>query len=202
MYMQRHVRVYHAGQHRFFDDLVNYCLSHALFGAAVLSHRDGLGFDPRDWLQLEGSTSLAGAHLIFRPGELLDALICDDRPTMLQFREEQVDDWAGPPNRQPRLLLAQAAYAAFVHYYESALDQMKTAHGNDPAAWPGVLRFGWAIRNAFAHDGQILFKNPNAAPVTWRGLTYGPRHNGQRVLYVDLMPADLVILMDEMDAAF
>lgn len=99
-------------------------------------------------------------------------------------------------------MMAPALFASFVHYYESAVDDMGVAHGTDPTAWPGVLRFGWAVRNAFAHDGKILFKNPNAAPATWRGLTFGPQDNGRQILYTDLMPADIVILMDEMDREF
>jgi hypothetical protein len=80
-------------------------------------------------------------------------------------------------------------------------DALRAAHGGEQEKWPPVLRFGWAVRNAFAHDGKILFKNPNATSVTWRGFTYGPPDNGHQILYTDLMDADVIILMEEMDDA-
>ena len=63
--------------------------------------------------------------------------------------------------------------------------------------WPGVIGFARVVRNAVAHGGSIKI-NPNATPVTWHHLSYGPAENGKQIIGTDLIFGDLMILMFEL----
>ena len=73
----------------------------------------------------------------------------------------------------------------------------------DAVNWPPTLNFARVVRNAIAH-GKINIRNPNAPPVTWRGLTYSYADSGKDVITQDFGLGDLVGLMldanDELDA--
>jgi hypothetical protein len=93
-------------------------------------------------------------------------------------------------------------HAAFVHYYESVLAQIEGAFGRRRShwhTWPDVVRFGMVVRDAFTHGGTLEIRDPKAPPVTWRRLVYSYSANGRVLLYHDLHPADLIVLMEEMD---
>ena len=57
-----------------------------------------------------------------------------------------------------------------------------------------------ATRNSVAHKNEVFFRNPAAAPVTWRGLMYSPGDNGRKVLNGDFCAADFICLMTDLDA--
>ncbi len=180
-------------------------VSLATFGAAVLAYqRQPSIYGVADRFSIGGSKGLAGFDLVFMPSTLLQALVADERPTILEFEQVPIIEWGMEPRREPRRVPAVVIQAAFVHYYESVLEAIEAAHGSSREwhKWPDVLRFGRAVRNAFTHDGRVYAPNRTAPAATWRGLTYGPAQHGREVIYNDLFPADLVILMEEMDAAF
>lgn len=93
--------------------------------------------------------------------------------------------------------------AAFATYYESQLAAIKTKFTHTTTNWPSELNFARVVRNAISHNGQIHFENLNAAPVTWRGLTFGPADNGRAVFDWEdgVGIGELILLFEDMDKA-
>jgi hypothetical protein len=197
------VRIYEDGQHRFFDDLVGMLVTYIAFGATMQAYRGAnLDFADGGLLILRGRPNISGFDLRIDANDFLGPVNGGQFPSRLEFKQEAVEPYAGPLP-VPARLLASTFHAGFVHYYESVVRGIESKHGRAQAGWPPVLNFGRVVRNAFTHR-VVNFANPKAAAVTWRGITYSPADNGTNrgVLYKDLMPADLVLLMEEMDAAF
>jgi hypothetical protein len=192
---------YASGQHRFFDDLVNWLVAMASFAVAAWEYSGGSGrFRADEPMNLAGK--LIDFDLLLRPSSLIDAVVADQRPNRIQLEEfPRLHFPDRAPRTEPRRILGTIIQAAFVHYYETLVESIRATHGRSTSAWPAVLNFGRVIRNGFTHGGRIAFDNPRAAPVSWRGLTYGPGDNGRPILYADLMPADIILLMEEMDLA-
>lgn len=93
-------------------------------------------------------------------------------------------------------LVAQAAY---LRYYERERERFDE-QGLSVVAWPEVWKFGWAVRNAFAHNA-IRWRDTRIASVSWRGVTYSEKDEGRQVMFRDLALGDIVVLMSEMDGA-
>jgi hypothetical protein len=205
VYVADQVRVYSAGQHRFFDDLYNMLVCYIAFGSAAQAYNGG---DPTfaglDRVGLGGRA--CGVELLVRPSTILPPILEDRRPDRIELIELPFAiDWSTVPGsrgrQEPRRVLTPVIHAAFVHYYESVLDEIECNHGPSRTwhQWPEVLRFGRTVRNAFTHGGVVHVTDPKAPVSSWQGVTYGPAQNGHQVLYTDLMPGDLVLLMEEMD---
>ena len=78
---------------------------------------------------------------------------------------------------------------------------MELNHGSDPQGWPMIWNFARVIRNAFAHEGKITFRNPTAPSVSWRTLSYSPANNDRQILYQDVTAVEVILLMQDMDAS-
>ena len=84
-------------------------------------------------------------------------------------------------------------------YFESIVDLLVAAEGRDWTQWSsGTTRFGYQVRNAVAHSGQVHFNNPKALSVSWRGIKYSPNQNGQKV-FDDIATVEFILLMEEID---
>jgi hypothetical protein len=90
-------------------------------------------------------------------------------------------------------------FNAFVQYFEANRHRAEAKYGNSTQTWPATWNFGRIVRNAFAHGGKINISNPGASPVVWRTLTYAAAQNGRQLLYQDLTPVEVILLMEEMD---
>jgi len=89
--------------------------------------------------------------------------------------------------------------AAFVNFYESILDTIKSKFPGSPDPnWPAVLNFARIIRNSYSHGGRISFQNAQASSVTWRGLSYSPIDNG-RFIHDKIFVVEIIELMKEMN---
>jgi len=67
-------------------------------------------------------------------------------------------------------------------------------------SWPPVWNFARVVRNAMSHGGQLAIED--RAQVSWKRLSYSDADNGRRrIINVDLWPADLIILVEEMQRA-
>lgn len=91
--------------------------------------------------------------------------------------------------------LGQALLTNFVEEQKSFL---KEKHGA-VAKWPPVWNFARVIRNAMAHGGSIRIDDNTK--VEWKRLRYSKGENGRRIINVDIWPADLFILIKEMEQA-
>ena len=98
-------------------------------------------------------------------------------------------------------LLTKLLIAFLVEFFENYRAWLdKTVQANTPAEWPNVWQFARVVRNAAAHN-TVNITNPNFKPVSWYSLTYGLEQNGRVILGPDLAPADIIILIIEMDEA-
>jgi hypothetical protein len=143
-----------------------------------------------------------GKGLVIYPHTLLDELFADRWPTKLVVDEEPVQV---PVSAILSLgVLERPLYALeqsmFVNYFERERPQIEAKYGVDTTCWPADWNFARIVRNSVAHKNEVFFRNPAAAPVTWRGLTYSPPGNGRKVLNGDLWAADLIYLMTDLYA--
>jgi hypothetical protein len=84
----------------------------------------------------------------------------------------------------------------FFERYNQWLNEKYGRHSTE--IWHPTLNFARVIRNAAAH-GSIKFLNPNAAPVSWRDLTYSPADNGKQVIGAEIQLGEVLALMFETD---
>ncbi|MCG6207030.1 hypothetical protein LPW26_20490 [Rhodopseudomonas sp. HC1] len=91
--------------------------------------------------------------------------------------------------------LGQSLLTTFV---EDKKPLLKTVFGK-PAAWPPIWNFARVVRNAMSHGGKIRIDD--GATVRWRRLEYSELDNGREIVNVDLWPADLFVLIREMEDA-
>lgn len=88
-------------------------------------------------------------------------------------------------------------HANFLQFYIKGEAALRGTVGDD-WRWGSNWRFGWAIRNALAHDGSIYFSNHRKPAVQWDGLRYDHTDNGYPVFENDIGAADLILLMIDM----
>ena len=106
---------------------------------------------------------------------------------------------SAPPLNAVQRILGSAYEHAFLSYFENIRDEIEAKYGDKVLRWPAEIQFGRVVRNAFGHGGKITWTKPPLVPVSWRGLTYSPAHQGQQVVYNDLSQGDLTILMLDID---
>lgn len=195
-------RVYEAAKHRFYDDIFNITVAMIGYGVASQVHRGvAVNFNDGRRTIFRGRPTVSGIDMFIDAKDLYGPLEHNTRPSQIEFVTEEPEPFIGSPE-EPRLILGPIIQTGFVHYYESVKDAIEGRRGGDSSKWPDVLRFGRVVRNAFTHDGKVDIRNPKADPVKWRGLTYSYSDNGREILYVDLLPADVFVLMEEMDREF
>jgi hypothetical protein len=204
------VRVYRADHHRFFDDLFSLLVTYISFGCAVQAYKGG---DPtlRSSKRVRLQGRVVGTDLEIPPDEIISPILEDRRPEVIQFIDlgfhpawSRGDGSRSP--QEPKRALAPAFRAAFVHYYESVLPLIVERWGRHRAhwhQWPDVLRFGAAVRDDFVHGRPFGKPKPGAPSSTWYGLVHDPANTPDKVfvMFEDLMEADVVFLMEEMDDA-
>ncbi|MBB5047928.1 hypothetical protein HNR60_002685 [Rhodopseudomonas rhenobacensis] len=91
--------------------------------------------------------------------------------------------------------LGQSILTTFVENQKPFL----TATYGKVANWPSVWNFARVVRNAMAHGGKIRIDDK--AQVQWQRLSYSEADNGKPIINIDLWPADLFILIKEMEKA-
>jgi hypothetical protein len=191
--------------HGFFDDLVAVFASYAALGQALQASRFDVAepYEAADYIWIQGSPRVSNLEFRFFPADLLQILANDGWPSVLEVHHVPIADHS--PTRPVTLtglrgIYGQVIQSAFVHYFESFRPKLETRYGQSPQAWPAAWNFARVLRNAFSHGGRIHFLNSNAASVQWRTLNYGPADNGQMILFRDITPVEVVLLMDEIDS--
>lgn len=92
-------------------------------------------------------------------------------------------------------------FPIFTEFYENHLGEIRSCYGDAAAKWPTIWQFARIVRNAMAHGSHIDITNPNAAPVSWKGLSYGPAQNGRKIFGADIEVGDILMLMFLMSSA-
>jgi len=97
--------------------------------------------------------------------------------------------------------MARLVGDTFLSYYERHVDAVESIWGREGKGnWPSAWQFGWAMRNACAHNGLIFFKRKDHPGVSWRNLKFDYGDNNRRVLFNEITGVELILLMEEMDA--
>lgn len=158
--------------------------------------------DPKYYMQFEACT--LPVALTWYPQESLIAIAANTWPAVITLLENTThprNPTFGIGSQGVKNIHGLALQAAFVRFYEGCKELVEAKFGADPAKWPPEWNFGRVIRNAFAHGGTLTFKNPNAAEVSWRGLTYKATDHGRQVIFNDMNFVEVVTLMEDMNAA-
>jgi hypothetical protein len=197
-------QIYTSEGHRFFDNLVTFVASIASLGTAIELQKSTSArpYGPKDYLTLSGLPNVAGCEFRIFPAPILSEILANRWPTTLSVDEVPI---CSAPQIHPIWLTGiQGVHGsmianAFVQYFEATRDAVENKYTKNTQVWPSIWNFGRTVRNAFSHGGTVNIVNTNAAPVTWRTLTYGHAQNGRRLLYQDITSVELIILMREMD---
>lgn len=197
-------RIYTPQAHAFFDNLVSFIASVTSLGMAfeVQASHPVHPFTPNQYLALAGLPAVAGCEFHIYAGPVLVDLLANRWPVRLVIDEAPISQV--PPKYQTWLTGLQGVHgsmisSAFVQYFEANRSRAAAKYGTNPQGWSSTWNFGRVVRNAFAHGGVINITSATAPPVTWRGLSYGSSQNGRQLLYQDLTPVELIILMEDMD---
>lgn len=197
--------MYTPQSHRFFDNLVSFVAGVSSLGLAFQA-QGGLPTHPfgtNDYIAIVGTSHVAACELHVFPAPILSTLLANQWPTRIEIHEIPINQ--APPCHPITLTGMQGVHgsmisSAFVQYFESNRSAVESKYSTNVQAWPAAWNFGRVVRNALAHKGIISIQNPNAAPISWRTLTYGPAENGRQLLYQDLTAVELILLMEDMDS--
>lgn len=104
-------------------------------------------------------------------------------------------------------ILTSVTTMLFKKFFESHKQWIRDNCHEDTEQWPEIFRFGWAVRNAFAHDGKIDIRDKRNGvarrPVVWAGVSLTKADNGANIIGPILEPGDLINLLfeisDELD---
>lgn len=195
--------VFEEGVHSFYDDLITFLVSMTGLGTSMLIQGNpGASFTWNiDHLYtIKGNKKVSGVQFDFKPVTLLDPIINNTYPKKIEIIESKVDNYMAS-NIINGLQRVQASMieASFVHYFETFRVQVETKYGSSNILWPPVWDFARVVRNAFSHGGVIEIRNPNSTTVSWKGLSYNHSNNGENIMYTDITPVEVILLMEELD---
>lgn len=189
----------------FFDDMLAFLFALASMNKAVKcpSGDPMTGYQPADFIVIEGSP-VTNSDIFFYPYELFKTIQENKWASIVRLEKAPLSR-----NRSPNPewlsgfsgVLGSLLQAVFVHFYDLSRTKMEEIFGTDEEVWPDIWKFGKAVYRAFTNENRLHFPDKNATAVTWKTLIYGPPDNGRQLLYNDLMPADLLFLMEEMSTS-
>ena len=130
----------------------------------------------------------------------LELAIADTIPNSIAIAVCQSSDPALPVKLRGS---QQAIYnsiitSVFVEFFENNVDWLVGNVNSDRSKWPPIWNFARIVRNAMSHGGTINIDSPLAQPASWYSLTYGPAQNKRAIFGVDLVFADIFVLLLEM----
>jgi len=199
---------YLEAEHGFFPELVRLAISLSAVGIAFELHKTGTAkpYGPGQTMVLEGKRGVSGLEIHFCPDLLYRRLLSPTgrQPRFMKVLKKTI---AKSPQDHPiklskvQLLMARLVGDAFVSYYERHLNVVESIWDKEKKGnWPSVWKFGWAMRNACAHNGLIYFTYKDHPAVSWENLKYDYYDNDRRVLFDEITGVELILLMEEMDA--
>lgn len=188
----------------YFDDLATYVIYLVSTGLTFEIYITGKAGAYKKNHSIKLDAKQIGKSLIIYPYETLNSLFeGGEWPQEIDIHEEVREK---PPsdvkmNLGPlKIPNARILSSIFGNFYERNVRTVRGKFGNDVQIWPDTWNFGRVVRNALYHDGCILIHNQQARPVEWNTLSYSYADNGKQIIYTDLFPADIILLMMEMDS--
>lgn len=144
------------------------------------------------------------ADVVFRTHGLLHSVSRNSWPTVLQIEvyppsssTSQVRNDMVLQSKSMSTFITRQLGNCFIHFYESTVDQVKSAFGNQPRNWPPEWRLAWMLRNAIAHGDRWTLNDLSFPDGTWRSIKVTPSNNGE--LWFDLSRhfggGDMLLLM-------
>lgn len=188
-----------------FDDLVMTWLNLTTYMFATQAIRTGdASIGPSVPFQVNCRTS-STVYCVY-PFDILSSVAEAQWPKTLRiFKNVKFDrvEATGEISGDSHLRLVEHIVAgSFVRYYESRIRAIRETFGSDTADWPDPWGFAWMLRNAWAHDGLISFRNQNHVPVSWRSVSVGPDNAGVSPILDRLIGVgDIIALYLELDEA-
>lgn len=179
-------------------------------GLEVTKYGSMTELKPNYVMGFEGNPKGTNEILIFEPYDLINSVLVDAWPSLLEF--EEIPYVQGKILRkksrnelcfhgeQLSLIQKLIVMSNFVYYYESVKDLIENKYGTEPIRWPDTLKFARVIRNAFAHGGRIEIRNNALPPVRWKNYSYSYQDNGKQILPNDLNIPEIIVLLKEMDS--
>lgn len=197
-------KIFKQSQHSFFDHLAPFLISVSTLHqtVSIFVHEISAPLQSNDKLTFKGSF-VSNKHMSFIPYNVLRLVSKDQWPTEIKliFTDDYIGEKPDTWIESPKNMVSLSISSAFVSYFEYIKEIVKDKYGNDCNHWPEVLNFGRVIRNSFSHKGIINFYKENAPSVKWRNLEYSYNDNGRAVLFNDITPVEVVLLMEEIDLA-
>lgn len=200
---------YRESDHGFFPELVRLVVSLSAVGIGLELHKTGTAkpYGPSQPMVLEGKSGASDLEIHFFPFPLYNSLLSPMVGQQPRFMTVIKKTIARSPPEHPikfsniQLLMAKLVGDAFVSYYERHIDVVESIWGKEKNGnWPSEWRFGWAMRNAFAHNGLIYIRRKEHPGVSWKNLKYDYSDNNRQVLFDEITGVELILLMEDMDA--
>ncbi len=188
---------------KFFYEMVVFFGAFSALGSGLIAQHGGSVrcFRPGECIKILGSSHVSNEELLFCPYDIFNPILAGGWPGIIEIRFEPIIK-AKPASFKKitgiRRLHMTLIQIAFINYFEKTKPIIKNKYGTN---WPPVWNFASVIRNALAHGGRIRIDDPDAKRVSWMTLTYSPLDNGKQIMYQDIRPVELILLMVEMDSA-
>lgn len=197
------MKTYKRSVHRFFDEL-SACLISTMGVCIACEAYMNKGMtkaptEPKYYLSLDGDK----VTFHWECFDAMQSVMNDSWPEELIFHENVSlisSDVKKYENHGFKKLAATNISFAFISYYESQIEHIKSKFGKGSESWPEVWNFARIVRNALSHNGQIHIKNVSASSVSWSGFTYGYPNNGRSIVFSDLGFVEFILLMEDMDS--
>ncbi|MFA1674259.1 hypothetical protein ACDY97_16150 [Rhizobium mongolense] len=175
---------------------------HGFFGLTEIYNNDGKGAQPwshDDVAIFDGAAS--DVRLVWSPHETVWPMTINAWPPKIDFIVYNAEPI--PTGSALTLgVLEQYTYglgqALITNFYENQRASLKAQYGS-VRHWPAVWDFARVVRNAMSHGGKISIDDDTR--VSWNGLHYCASDNGRAIINRDLWPADLFILLKDLEAA-
>lgn len=140
-------------------------------------------------------------RLVWSPHHVVVPMLLNAWPVTVEFQSFSADPI--PPGSVLNLGVVEhfifgLGQQLLTNFVEGRKAVLRSTYGK-VTNWPPIWNFGRVVRNAMSHGGRIRIDDRSV--VHWRNLTYSDADNGNPIINVDLWPADLFILVKEMEAA-
>lgn len=197
------LKIYKRNTHRFFDELST-CLISTMGVCIAMEAYMNHGIttapaEPKYYLSLDGDS----VTFHWECFNAMQSVMNDSWPEEIIFQENvtlKSNSAKKYENHGFKKLAATNISFAFIGYYESQIDSIKSRFGGGSESWPEVWNFARIVRNALSHNGQIHITNISASPVSWSSYTYSYQNNGHAILFTDLGFVEFILLMEDMDS--
>lgn len=188
---------------RAFKPLASYLMAlHAFAGLLEIYKPDEKG--ARRWERAEVALFDAAAcdtRLTWSPHHVVEPMVWNTWPPFVEFKACSAEPIPAGTVLNLGVLehyLAGLGQALLTNFFENQKSFLTTTFGK-VANWPPIWNFARVVRNAMAHDGKIRIDDRTV--VKWNRLSYSSADNGRAAIHVDIWPADIFLLLKQMEAA-